>query len=67
MARILKSFKTGNANNFEMEKHLVSMLFKAVNCYNYGVHENLIGGSSIIWVLPLVIADSERDMPEIKP
>jgi hypothetical protein len=31
------------------------------------VHENEVGGSSIIWVLPLVIADSERDMPGIEP
>jgi hypothetical protein len=29
------------------------------------VHENLIGG--IIWVFPLVIADSERGMPGFKP
>ena len=28
---------------------------------------NEIDGSSIIWVSPLVIADSERDMPEIEP
>jgi hypothetical protein len=27
------------------------------------VHENLIYGSGIIWVFPLVIADSERDLP----
>jgi hypothetical protein len=26
-----------------------------------------MGGSSIIWVFPLVLADSERNMPGIKP
>ena len=31
------------------------------------VPENLIGGSSIISVSPLVEADSEQDMPGIKP
>ena len=31
------------------------------------VHENEVGGSSIIWVFPLVIADSERDMLGIEP
>jgi hypothetical protein len=31
------------------------------------VHENEVGGSSIIWLFPLVIADSERDMPGIDP
>ena len=31
------------------------------------VHENLIGGSSIVLVFPLEIADSERDMPGIEP
>jgi hypothetical protein len=36
-------------------------------CYKHVVHENLIGGSSIIWVFPLVIANSEREMPGIEP
>ena len=31
------------------------------------VHENVVGGSSIIWGFPLVIGDSERDMPGIEP
>jgi hypothetical protein len=31
------------------------------------VHENEVGGSSIIWVFLLVIADSEQDMPESNP
>ena len=35
--------------------------------YKHVVHENLIGSSSIIWVFPLVIADSEQDMPGIEP
>jgi hypothetical protein len=35
--------------------------------HKHVVHKNLIGGNSIIWVFPLVIADSEQDMPGIKP
>ena len=31
------------------------------------VHGNVVGGSSIIKVFPLVIAVSERDMPRIEP
>ena len=27
----------------------------------------MVGGSSTIWVFPLVIADSEREMPGIEP
>ena len=30
------------------------------------VHENVVGGSSMIW-FPLVIAVSEQDMPGIEP
>ena len=33
-------------------------------CNNF---QNEVGGSSIIWVFPLVIADSERDIKGIKP
>jgi hypothetical protein len=38
-----------------------------VDKHKHVVHENLIGGSSIILGFPLVIADSERDMPGIQP
>ena len=31
------------------------------------VHETTVGGSSIIWVFPLAIADSPQDLPGIEP
>ena len=31
------------------------------------VHKNVVGGSSIIWGFPLVIADSEQDIRGIEP
>ena len=34
--------------------------------HNHGIHESVMGGSSMIG-FPLVIADSERDMPGIEP
>ena len=35
--------------------------------HKHVVHENVVGGSSILRVIPLVIAVSERDMPGIEP
>jgi hypothetical protein len=46
--------------------HLEGQLLPILD-HKHTVHENLIGGSNIIWVFPLVIADSERDMPGIEP
>ena len=34
--------------------------------HKHVVHENVVGGSSVLWVFPLVIAVSEQDMPEIE-
>ena len=48
-------------NQSDVTAHFLDLTYKHV------VHENLIGGSSIIWIFPLLIADSERDMPGIEP
>ena len=41
-------------------------IFKWKTTFKHVVHENVVGGSSMIR-FPLVIADSEHDMPGIKP
>ena len=38
-----------------------------LSMYKHVVHENVVGGSSVLRVFPLVIAVSERDMPGIEP
>ena len=38
----------------------------ALTSYKHVVHENVVGGRSIILVLHLVIADSEQNMPGIE-
>ena len=51
---------------------IITQEFSSLSIYNAQlskdvVHENVVGGSNITWVFPLVIADSERDMPGIEP
>ena len=48
------------------DPHLRRTVFFLILAIHY-LYTNSIGGSSVIWGLPLVISDSEGDMPGIKP
>ena len=54
-------YRLSNAGSLHHHHHLIQWIFVLV------VHKNVVGGNSIIWGFPLVIANSEQDMPGIEP